>query len=74
MDETGVLGLLEELSILLEDAKPVFGKNNLRQVDVSAAFEIKKISAAVGLVCGFNNAAADVAEYGQILCFARNIL
>ena len=40
MDETGVLGLLEELSILLEDAKPVFGKNNLRQVDVSAAFEI----------------------------------
>ena len=32
MDETGVLGLLEELSILLEDAKPVFGKNNLRQV------------------------------------------
>ena len=33
MDETGVLGLLEELSILLEDAKPVFGKNNLRQVD-----------------------------------------
>ena len=39
MDETGVLGLLEELSILLEDAKPVFGKNNLRQVDVSAAFE-----------------------------------
>ena len=40
MDETGVLDLLEELSILLEDAKPVFGKNNLRQVDVSAAFEI----------------------------------
>ena len=40
MDETGVLGLLEELSILLEDAKPVFGKNNIRQVDISAAFEI----------------------------------
>ncbi|MBQ1450788.1 MAG: ATPase [Eggerthellaceae bacterium] len=42
MDDTGVLGLLEELSILLEDAKPVgFGRNNnLRQVDVSAAFEI----------------------------------
>ena len=40
MDETGVLGLLEELSILLEDAKPVFGKNNLRQVDIAAAFEI----------------------------------
>ena len=42
MDETGVLGLLEELSILLEDSKPVgFGRNsNLRQVDISAAFEI----------------------------------
>ena len=37
MDDTGVLGLLEELSILLEDAKPVgFGRNNnLRQVDIS---------------------------------------
>ena len=40
MDETGVLGLLEELSILLEDSKPVFGKNNMRQVDIAAAFEI----------------------------------
>ena len=42
MDDTGVLGLLEELSFLLEDAKPVgFGRNNnLRQVDISAAFEI----------------------------------
>ena len=40
MDETGVLGLIEELSILLEDSKPVFGKANLRQVDVSQAFEI----------------------------------
>ncbi len=40
MDETGVLGLLEELSILLEDSKPVFGKSNMRQVDISAAFEI----------------------------------
>ena len=40
MDETGVLGLLEELSILLEDSKQVFGKSNLRQVDVAAAFEI----------------------------------
>ena len=40
MDETGVLSLLEELSILLEDSKPVFGKNNLRQVDITAAFEI----------------------------------
>ena len=40
MDETGVLGLLEELSILLEDSKPVFGKGNMRQVDITAAFEI----------------------------------
>ena len=42
MDETGVMALLEDLSILLEDAKPVgFGRNNnLRQVDISAAFEI----------------------------------
>lgn len=42
MDDTGVMALLEELSILLEDAKPVgFGRNNnLRQVDISAAFEI----------------------------------
>lgn len=40
MDESGVLGNLEELSILLEDAKPVFGKNSLRQVDVNVAFEI----------------------------------
>ncbi len=40
MDETGVLGLLEELSILLEDSKPVFGKSNMRQVDIAAAFEI----------------------------------
>ena len=40
MDETGVLGLLEELSILLEESKPAFGKSNFRQVDISAAFEI----------------------------------
>jgi len=40
MDEAGVLGLLEELSILLEEAKPAFNKKNLRQVDVDAAFEI----------------------------------
>ena len=41
MDETGVMGLLEELSILLEESKPVFGRNNgLRQVDINAAFEI----------------------------------
>ena len=40
MDETGVLGLIEELSILLEDSKPVFGKSNMRQVDVTEAFAI----------------------------------
>lgn len=40
MDESSVLDSLEELSILLEDAKPVFGKSNMRQVDVSTAFEI----------------------------------
>lgn len=40
MDETGVLGLLDELSYLLEDSKPVFRQNNLRQVDINAAFEI----------------------------------
>jgi cell division septum initiation protein DivIVA len=40
MDETGVLGLIEELSILLEDSKAVFGKSNLRQVDIGTAFEI----------------------------------
>lgn len=40
MDESGVLGSLEDLSILLEDAKPVFTKNNMRQVDVNVAFEI----------------------------------
>ena len=31
---------MTSFSILLEDAKPVFGKNNLRQVDIQAAFEI----------------------------------
>lgn len=40
MDETGVMGLIEELTILLEDAKPVFGNKNLRQVDANQAFEI----------------------------------
>lgn len=40
MDETGVMGLIDELSILLEDAKPVFGKSNLKQVDAVAAFQI----------------------------------
>ncbi len=40
MDESGVLGCLEDLSILLEDSKPVFGKNNMRQVDVNVAFDL----------------------------------
>ncbi len=40
MDETGVLGLLEDLSIVLEESKPVFGKSNMRQVNISEAFEI----------------------------------
>ena len=40
MDETGVLNLIDELSVLIEDSKPVFGKNTLRQVDAQSAFEI----------------------------------
>ena len=41
MDETGVLNLIEELSMLIEDSKPApFGKGGLRQVDAQAAFEI----------------------------------
>ena len=40
MEDSGVLGCLDELSILLEDSKPVFGKNNLRQVDIETAFQI----------------------------------
>ena len=40
MDDTGVLELLEELSILLEESKPVFGKSGMRQVDIEAAFSI----------------------------------
>ncbi len=40
MDEAGVLNLIEELSVLIEDSKPVFGKNTMRQVDAQAAFEI----------------------------------
>ena len=34
------LGSARRASILLEDSKPVFGKQNLRQVDMAAAFEI----------------------------------
>lgn len=40
MDETGVLETLEDLTILLEDSKPVFGKSNLRQVDINEALAI----------------------------------
>lgn len=40
MDETGVLNLIDELSVLIEDSKSVFGKNALRQVDAQSAFEI----------------------------------
>ncbi len=40
MDDTGVLALIEELSLLLEDSKPVFGRANVRQVDITAAQEI----------------------------------
>jgi len=43
MDETGVLALLEELSILLEDSKPApfsRGKGDIRQVDIAAVYEI----------------------------------
>ena len=40
MDEIGVMNLIEELSVLIEDSKPVFGKNTMRQVDAQAAFEI----------------------------------
>lgn len=40
MDETGVLGLLEELSIAIEEAKPVFGRSNMRQIDGNTVLEI----------------------------------
>ncbi|MDO4501857.1 MAG: ATPase [Coriobacteriia bacterium] len=40
MDETGVLELIDELNDLIEDSKPVFGKPNLRQVDINAAYQI----------------------------------
>lgn len=39
-DDSGVLALLEELAFLLEDSKPVLGRSNLRQVDISAVFEL----------------------------------
>ena len=40
MDETGVMGLIDELTILIEDAKPSFSNKNLRLVDANQAFEI----------------------------------
>ncbi len=41
MDETGVLDRLEELQIILEEAKPGFmGKGNLRQVNTDEALDI----------------------------------
>ena len=40
MDESGVLDRLEELQILLEDAKPCLGRQNLRQVNTDEALDI----------------------------------
>ncbi len=40
MDESKVLNLVDELTMLLEEAKPVFGKGNLRQVNVDEALGI----------------------------------
>lgn len=40
MDESGVLDRLEELQILLEDAKPCLGRPNLRQVNADEALDI----------------------------------
>lgn len=40
MDESGVLNLIDELSMLIEDSKPVFGRSGQRQVDAQAALEI----------------------------------
>ena len=41
MDETGVLSLLDELGIMLEDARSVpFSKENIRQIDINEAFAI----------------------------------
>lgn len=40
-DNAGVLGLIEELAIMLEDAKPVFGKGGrFKQVDTDAALDL----------------------------------
>lgn len=40
MDESRVLNLIEELTIILEEAKPVFGKGNLHQVNTEEALGI----------------------------------
>lgn len=40
MDESGVLDRLEELQILLEDAKPCLGRPNLRQVNTDESLDI----------------------------------
>lgn len=49
MDQTGVMELIEELQILLEDAKPAFGRSNLCQVDKDSALDIlDDIKDAVG--------------------------
>ncbi|MDO5334856.1 MAG: ATPase [Coriobacteriia bacterium] len=41
MDESGVLNLVEELSVLIEDSKPAgFGRSGFHMVDVQAALEI----------------------------------
>ena len=41
MDENGVMSLLDELAVLIEDSKPAgFGRSGLLQVDGNAALEI----------------------------------
>ena len=40
MDENGVMNLIEELTMLIEDAKPGTLNKNMKQVDAQAAFEI----------------------------------
>lgn len=40
MDDSGVQALIEEISVVLEESKPVFGKSNLRQVDINEVFSI----------------------------------
>ncbi|HBT95645.1 MAG TPA: ATPase [Coriobacteriia bacterium] len=40
MDESGVLTLLDELSDLIEDSKPVLGNREKKQIEVGVALEI----------------------------------